>query len=270
MASISSTTITSRWIQPKLQKQSNSISLKTPNRKSFLNSTICTPNIPTTIKFPKQNPSTPQWNLLQKAAAIALDALERAVTSRERQTPYPKTSDPRVQIAGNFAPVPEQPVHYSLPVTGKIPKSIAGVYIRNGPNPHFEPTAGHHFFDGDGMIHAVQFKEGAASYTCRFTQTERLIQEKTLGRPVFPKAIGEFHGHSGIVRLLLFYARALFGLVDHSHGIGVANAGLVYFNNRILAMSEDDLPYQIKITGTGELKTIVRYSKFNSKHNYGK
>ncbi|XP_061365810.1 9-cis-epoxycarotenoid dioxygenase NCED1, chloroplastic-like [Gastrolobium bilobum] len=209
----------------------------------------------------KQQQVTPQrWNLLQKAASMALDIAEKALVSHERQHPLPKTADPKFQIAGNFAPVPEHPVQHSLPVAGKIPKCIEGVYVRNGANPLYEPAAGHHFFDGDGMVHAIRFKDGSVSYASRFTETERLVQEKALGKPVFPKAIGELHGHSGIARLLLFYARGLFGLVDGSHGMGVANAGLVYFNNHLLAMSEDDLPYHVRVTPNGDLKTVGRYN----------
>ncbi|XP_021763885.1 9-cis-epoxycarotenoid dioxygenase NCED1, chloroplastic-like [Chenopodium quinoa] len=212
-----------------------------------------------TISITTKPEPVQKWNIFQKVAAAALDIIETALVTRERSQPLPKTSDPQVQIAGNFAPVPEMPVKQALPVSGEIPACIDGVYVRNGANPLFEPTAGHHFFDGDGMVHAVAIHDGVASYACRFTETSRLVQERDLGRSVFPKAIGELHGHSGIARLMLFYSRGLFSLLDNEHGMGVANAGLVYFNDRLLAMSEDDIPYQVRITPSGDLKTVGRF-----------
>ncbi|XP_073302343.1 9-cis-epoxycarotenoid dioxygenase NCED2, chloroplastic-like [Primulina huaijiensis] len=257
--------------------RSNSVSMR--NKHSKRNSISCvlhSPSISTIPKLPFQTSTTPrtdlspkksdvqapppQWNILKKLAAKTLDAVEGVLVSHERQHPLPKTADPEVQIAGNFAPVPEQPVQKNLQVTGKIPSCINGVYLRNGANPLHDPVAGHHLFDGDGMIHAVTIKGGkSVSYACRYTETQRLTQERILGRPVFPKAVGELHGHSGIARLMLFYARGLFGILDHSHGTGVANAGLVYFNQRLLAMSEDDLPYQVRVNPSGDLETVGRY-----------
>ncbi|KAG9149960.1 hypothetical protein Leryth_010030 [Lithospermum erythrorhizon] len=297
MASNAISRTTHSWAQPNFQKssardltnylfnkQSNikcrvhqtSSVLQSPKRsspKSDNKRHATTIGIPDSQTCPKDDnilsassSSTPKWNILQKAAAMALDVVDDAVTEHELKNPLPKTADPRVQISGNFSPVEEQPVRQSLLVAGKIPESIQGVYVRNGANPMFEPRAGHHFFDGDGMIHVVQFNNSSPSYACRFTETQRLVQERQLGRPVFPKAIGELRGHSGIARLMLFYARGVFGLVDHSHGTGVANAGLVYFNNRLLAMSEDDLPYHIRVTSSGDLETVERFD-FNGKLN---
>ncbi|WJX46982.1 9-cis-epoxycarotenoid dioxygenase nced2, chloroplastic [Trifolium repens] len=270
---------TSSFLDLGLYNKKSTLKLKKkPNRKVI----ECALHSPSVFDFPKQPYKQPlitkenvqnkpkkdsQWNPIQKAAAMALNMFESALLSRELRHPLPKTSDPSIQIAGNFAPVPEQPVVHSLPVTGTIPDCLNGVYVRNGANPMFEPVSGHHLFDGDGMVHAVTINDGVASYACRFTETERLVQERELGRAVFPKAIGELHGHSGIARLLLFYARSLCGIVDHRNGSGVANAGLVFFNGKLLAMSEDDLPYELKITPSGDLETIGRYSFLDQLHS---
>ncbi|CAE5964564.1 unnamed protein product [Arabidopsis arenosa] len=239
------------------KKSSVSSSLQSPTYKSPSWKKLCN-DVANLI--PKTTNQSPTLNLVQRTAATVLDAVENVMISHERRRhPLPKTVDPAVQIAGNFFPVPEQPVVQNLPVAGIVPDCIQGVYVRNGANPLHRPISGHHLFDGDGMVHAVRFDNGSVSYACRFTETNRLVQEREFGRPVFPKAIGELHGHLGIAKLMLFNTRGLFELVDPTRGLGVANAGLVYFNGHLLAMSEDDLPYHVKVTQTGDLETSGRY-----------
>ena len=113
-------------------------------------------------------------NFFQRAAAAALDAFEEGFIHNVLERPHalPRTADPAVQIDVNFAPVGAKAPVRALPVSGRIPPFINGVYGRNGANPCFEPTAGHHLFDGDGMVHALRIRNGVAEpYASRFTET---------------------------------------------------------------------------------------------------
>ncbi|CAK9233746.1 unnamed protein product [Sphagnum troendelagicum] len=211
---------------------------------------------------PSVPPPAPEQNLnlFQRITASVLDWVEKTgVAGLESKFQLPAALDPSVHLQGNYAPVEARRVMHELEVMGKLPQGLEGMYVRNGANPQFVPTGGHHLFDGDGMLHAVQFKQGIVSYSCSFTRTYRFVREQEAGRPLFPKAIGELHGHGGVARLLLYTARSICGFVDQKQGMGVANAGVVFHNGHLLAMSEDDLPYQVRMLEHGELETVGRY-----------
>ncbi|KAJ1382467.1 9-cis-epoxycarotenoid dioxygenase [Sesbania bispinosa] len=63
-----------------------------------------------------------------------------------------------------------------------------------------------------------------------------------------------------LFRLLMFYLQRLFGLVNFRQGTGPANIGLIFFNMKLIAMSEEDLPYKLRITPSSNLKIVGPYS----------
>jgi carotenoid cleavage dioxygenase-like enzyme len=71
---------------------------------------------------------------------------------------------------------------------GAIPTDLDGVYLRNTENPVHEPLGRYHPFDGDGMVHQIEFKDGKAAYRNRFIRTrgfeaEQEAGEAPVGRP---------------------------------------------------------------------------------------
>ncbi|WOJ95891.1 carotenoid oxygenase family protein [Congregibacter brevis] len=88
-------------------------------------------------------------------------------------------------LTGTFAPIADELVLHNLEVEGEIPRDLNGVYLRNGPNPRFEPKGAHHVFDGDGMIHAGEFRNGQFTYRNRYIQTAGARQNLDAGEETF-------------------------------------------------------------------------------------
>ena len=63
-------------------------------------------------------------------------------------------------------------------ISGAIPDDIDGVYLRNTENQVHQPLGRFHPFDGDGMIHQVEFRGGRASYRNRFVRTRGFEAEQ--------------------------------------------------------------------------------------------
>ncbi len=78
-------------------------------------------------------------------------------------------------LRGNYGPVFDELTDTNLKVTGSIPKSLSGLYVRNGSNPK-SGEAGHWFF-GDGMVHGVRLEGGEAKwYRNRYVRTPKLAK----------------------------------------------------------------------------------------------
>jgi carotenoid cleavage dioxygenase-like enzyme len=88
-------------------------------------------------------------------------------------------------LLGEFAPTHEELTLADLEVVGEIPEDLNGVYVRNGPNPQFEPKGRYHWFDGDGMVHAVHISDGRAVYRNRWIRTDGFRREREAGGVVW-------------------------------------------------------------------------------------
>ena len=118
-------------------------------------------------------------------------------------------------LVGNFAPVKDELTVAGLPVDGAIPSEINGRYLRNGPNPIAPDPAAYHWFTGDGMLHAVELRDGkAVSYRNRWVRTDQALdllgEDPIPGQPedVFP--VGSSAANTHVVA----HAGKIFALVE--------------------------------------------------------
>ncbi|MCA9571299.1 MAG: carotenoid oxygenase family protein, partial [Myxococcales bacterium] len=122
-------------------------------------------------------------------------------------------------LHGAFAPVCHETTAADLPVWGELPRDLHGAYVRNGPNNVHPPTNRYHWFDGDGMVHAVWFGDGRARYANRWVRTPGLALEEERGGPIWPGVLGPFD-----------FGLPLGPLKD------TANTDLIAFDGRLLAL----------------------------------
>lgn len=142
-------------------------------------------------------------------------------------------------LAGNFAPIEDEIDVAELPVTGAIPPELTGLYLRNGPNPMFEPLGDYHWFDGDGMLHGVRLSGGKASYRNRWIQSRGLGAEKRAGRAVY-----------GGMKTMSLTDPALVG--ESGPMKNTANTHVVRHAGKILCLMEAALPTEV----THDLETV--------------
>ena len=147
-------------------------------------------------------------------------------------------------LQGNFAPVRQEITTDTLQVIGELPPDLSGMFVRNGPNPQWQPIGKYHWFDGDGMLHGVLISEGKATYRNRYVQTRGWKMEHEAGKALWS------------------------GLLEppdnnNSHG-GYKNTGntaLIWHGGQMLALNEGGAPHAIKVP---ELETIGEYT-YNGK-----
>lgn len=118
-------------------------------------------------------------------------AQENPADPADRPTWVDRVDNP--YLHGPYAPVISEITAMDLEVThGEIPADLYGAYMRNGPNPVFEPKGLYHWFDGDGMVHGVYFRDGRASYVRKWIRTSALRDEIVRGGAELSGVMGPY------------------------------------------------------------------------------
>ena len=147
-------------------------------------------------------------------------------------------------LEGNMFPVSDELDIDQLRITGHLPAELRGSFVRNGPNPLFQPIGRYHMFDGDGMLHGVTFDgTGRASYRNRWIRSKGLCAEVELGRAVYP----------GLGDVMNFPDASLVG--DAGPVKNPANTHIIRHAGRYLALWEGGLPTEV----TSSLETVGEY-----------
>ena len=136
-------------------------------------------------------------------------------------------------LKGNNEPVYEEITTTELEVIGEVPADISGSFLRTGPNPYYVPDeARYHIFDGDGMIHGVNFKNGKVTYRNRFVQSKGLDEERAKGEWIYP----------GLNMLGEYIAKGEMPGVKNT-----GNTAMVFHQGQLYTMMEGGTPYRISL-----------------------
>ncbi len=144
-------------------------------------------------------------------------------------------------LQGVFAPWRQEDNIAPLEVIGKLPADLQGVLLRNGPNPQFDPIGAYHWFNGDGMLHAIRIQNGQACYDNRWIRTPAFNLEREAGRPLFNSDLTQSASPSSAQNM----------------NTSPANTNIISYHNRLLALCEGGLPVEIQ---GANLHTLGEYT----------
>jgi len=117
----------------------------------------------------------------QRHSDLNLDPRDRPRFTDSVDNPY---------LHGIHAPTIHETTAADLPVRGELPADLYGAYLRNGPNQLHAPQNLYHWFDGDGMMHGIYFRDGKAEYRSRFVRTSGLRDEARASSSLWPGVMG--------------------------------------------------------------------------------
>jgi carotenoid cleavage dioxygenase-like enzyme len=150
-------------------------------------------------------------------------------------------------LQGNYAPVDEERDldESQLKVEGEVPTSLQGAYMRDGANVAFQPNHYVYPLDGDGMVHAVYFKDGHVEYKNRWVQTSHLMTERKFNHTIY-----------GSVGKMLPVPQEVIDAGGEPNPVrNTANTNVIYHGEKLLAMWEGGFPHLLN----SDLSTVGLY-----------
>lgn len=132
-------------------------------------------------------------------------------------------------LVGGYAPIQMECDAPDLIIEGEVPKDLYGTFYRNGPNPQFAPRGDHHWFGGDGMVHAFHIENGKVSYRNRWARTKKWKLEHEAGKSLF-NALNPMDVDESVAGV---------------QTDGVANTNIVWHGNKLLCLEEAHAPFEL-------------------------
>ncbi|KAH9208321.1 carotenoid oxygenase [Leptodontidium sp. 2 PMI_412] len=119
---------------------------------------------------------------------------------------------------------------YNCVVRGQIPKEIDGTYYRVMDDALWGPLYNDDvFINGDGCVNAIRLKDGHADFKMKHVRTEKFCIERAARQAVFGKYRNRYTDDPRVKHAI------------HS----TANVHVIYWDNQLLALKEDSLPYAL-------------------------
>ncbi|KAI2605587.1 retinal pigment epithelial membrane protein [Hypoxylon sp. NC1633] len=192
---------------------------------------------------------------------------------------------PHPYLSGNFAPIKRTRPLTRCTHVGHIPEELAGgQYVRNGGNPVISGDVSRdaHWFDGDGMLTGVLFRQGKngagdlePEFVNRYALTDVFLNAKNncnLKRPLLPSIATLISASlrtviAAVARtLILVFLSRLPGSRRAVKRISVANTGVIYHDGRALATCESGPPMRFQLP---TLETIGWYNGRRAENERG-
>ena len=146
-------------------------------------------------------------------------------------------------LENRFTPLTDEKtltIHHSSELFNKLNGTF---YAQIGSNPKYiSDYQSYAWLDGDGMYHAVFFNENNIVYQNKWVETLKLMTEKRFQKKMYLN-IGGFNDFFGMAEFMWYSLRTFVKVIPFVKG--TANTALFQSNNRLFALYEGDMPYEL-------------------------